>query len=249
MRIPLRGAWIAAFILLSLLSLGFHELIHHLTARATCGEWGSMTFYTFHLAEGCEPAGANLFATLAGPVLTYALMYAGLALIHGGRRLAGTTLILANLPLAGFVTVLMRGGDEMVLGRAWIGGEAAWPVLMAITVLLLAPPVIGAWRSIGNRRRGWLFAALLILPLFVDMLIKRVVLSSALAAWPADVVGIPWLFVAYMAVAGSALLWLVSRGVLSERAPAAAMAPEFQQPGQRPAADAPVRHSPGSHRQ
>ena len=214
MRIPLGGRWIATFVLLSLVCLGAHELVHHLAARALCGEWGTMTFWTFYLADGCEPTGPVLFATLAGPLTTYALMYAGLALIVRGRKLAGTTLVLANLPLARFVTVLMRGGDEMVLGRAWIGGDAAWPVLMTITVVLLAPPVIAAWRAIENRRKPLLFAALLILPLFVDMLIKRMLLARALDAWPADVAGIPVLFLLVMAAALMALGWLISRGTL-----------------------------------
>lgn len=213
MRIPLRGPWIAAFILLSLVCLGAHELVHHLAARAVCGGWGTMTFWTFQLADGCLPEGRNLLATLVGPLTTYALMYAGLALIVRGRKLAGTTLVLANLPLARFVTVLMRGGDEMVLGRAWIGGDAAWPVLLTITILLLAPPVVGAWRAIGNRGRPLLFAALLIVPLFVDMVIKRVLLARALDAWPAAAAGIPLLFLLVMAAALAALGWLVARAM------------------------------------
>ena len=146
-----------------------------------------------------------LLATLAGPVLTYALMYAGVALVRSARPLAGATLILANLPLARFVTVLMRGGDEMVLGRALIGGGAAWPVLMALTIALLAAPVLHAWRAIANRRRALLFAFLLIAPLFVDMLIKRFLLARALDAWPAAVAGVPILFVAYVVVLAAAL--------------------------------------------
>ena len=224
MRIPLRGSWIATFILLSLVCLGAHELVHHLAARATCGQWGTMTFWTFELAPGCEASGPVLGATLAGPLTTYALMYAGLALIRSGRGLAGVTLVLANLPLARFVTVLMRGGDEMVLGRAWIGGAAAWPVLMTITVLLLAPPVVAAWRAIGNRHRPLLFAALLILPLFVDVLIKRVLLARVLEAWPAAVAGVPWLFVLVMLAALAALGWLVAR-----RTPAQDAAPDTRE--------------------
>jgi hypothetical protein len=100
----------------------------------------------------------------------------------------------------------------MVLGRAWIGGDAAWPVLMTITIALLALPLIAAWRAIENRRKPLLFAALLILPLFVDMLIKRVLLARALDAWPADVAGIPLVFLLVMSVALIALGWLVSRG-------------------------------------
>lgn len=40
------------FIALSFLCLGAHELIHHLTARAVCGAWGTMTLSFFFLAPG-----------------------------------------------------------------------------------------------------------------------------------------------------------------------------------------------------
>ena len=233
MRIPLRAGWIGTFVLLSLVCLGAHELVHHLAARAVCGAWGTMTFWTFQLADGCEPTGPRLLATLVGPLTTYTLMYAGLGLIRSGRSLAGVTLVLANLPLARFVTVLMRGGDEMVLGRAWIGGAAAWPVLLTITVLLLAAPVVAAYRAIGNRRRPLLFAGLLIVPLFVDMLIKRVLLARVLEAWPNAVLGVPLLFVLVMLGALAALGWLVAHQRL--------MAPDFQRPDAPPVStDAPA---------
>ncbi|HUF14168.1 MAG TPA: hypothetical protein VMN78_13795 [Longimicrobiales bacterium] len=208
-QIPLDGRYVVVFTLISFLSYGAHELIHHLVARATCGAWGSMTFSTFALATGCEPTGTVLVATLAGPALTYVLMYAGAALILGGRPLAGVTLVLANLPLARLVTVLMRGGDEMVLGRAWIGGGAAWPVMLALTLLLLAPPAVLAYRAIGNRYRPALFAALLVLPLFIDMALKRVLLARILESWPSAIAGVPLLFLVAMALAAAALLALL----------------------------------------
>jgi hypothetical protein len=133
-------------------------------------------------------------------MLTYTLMYVGIALILRGCVRSGATLVLANLPLARFVTVLVRGGDEMVLGRALIGGEAAWPVLMGLTILLLAAPLLLAWRAIANRRRAALFAFLLIAPLFIDMLVKRVLLARTLEVWPADVAGIPLPVLLYVAV-------------------------------------------------
>lgn len=209
-RVPATAGYFTLFVLVSFLSYAAHELVHHGVARLTCGAWGTMTFSTFQLAEGCAPSGMPLLATLAGPLLTYALMYAGVVLIARGRPLAGLTLALANLPLARFVTVLMRGGDEMVLGRAWIGGDAAWPVLMAVTVALLATPLVMSWRAIANRRRAAWFAGLLIVPLFIDMLVKRVVLARALEAWPAAVAGVPLLFVLTVAIAGFAL-WGVVR--------------------------------------
>lgn len=210
-QVPVDARAAAILTLVSLLCYGAHELVHHLTARATCGAWGTMTFSTFELASGCEPAGDALLATLAGPLLTYVLMYTGVALALRGRTLAGVTLVLANLPLARFVTVLMRGGDEMVLARAWIGGDAAWPIMMGLTVGLLAPPTVVAYRAIGNRRRAPLFAALLVLPLFVDVLLKRVLLALLLERWPDAVGGVPLLFLVAMAAAAALLAALLAR--------------------------------------
>lgn len=204
-HIPLDGRFALVFTLVSFLSYGAHELVHHLVARGTCGAWGTMTFSTFQLASGCEPTGTVLVATLAGPLLTYALMYAGVALIVRGPVLTGVILVLANLPLARLVTVLMRGGDEMVLGRAWIGGSMAWPIMLALTFALLAAPLVLAYRAIANRRRKAVFAALLVLPLFVDMVLKRVLLARVLESWPSGVRGVPLLFMLAMATAAALL--------------------------------------------
>ena len=56
------------------------------------------------------------------------------------------------------------------------------------------------------------------MPLFVDMLIKRVILARVLDAWPADVAGIPLLFVVVMLAALAALAYLAPR-LLADRRP------------------------------
>lgn len=211
-HIPVTARAAVVFTLVSFLCYGAHELVHHLVARVACGAWGTMTFSTFELAAGCEPTGRVLFATLAGPTLTYVLMYAGALLVLRGRPLEGVTLVLANLPLARLVTVLMRGGDEMVLGRAWIGGDAAWPVVLALTIALLAAPAVLAYRAIANRRRAALFAALLVLPLFVDVLLKRVLLARVLESWPTAIGGVPVLFMIAMGVAIALLFAFLGAG-------------------------------------
>jgi hypothetical protein len=203
--LPLHLPYLGAFAALSFLCLGAHEVVHHLTARAICGEWGTMTFWTFHLADGCRETDLWLLATLAGPLLTHSLIWTGLLLAIRGRALAGVTMILANLPLARFVTVLMRGGDEMVIGRT-LSGEWSWLPLLALTTLLLLPPLTVAFRALAPRRRIATFAAFLVLPLFWDMIVKRVLLTPALAYLPTAVVGIPLLAIATYALAAAVLV-------------------------------------------
>jgi hypothetical protein len=186
--VPLSARFLTAFAALSFLALAAHELIHHIAARLTCGAWGAMTFWQFFLAPGCEVKRTWPFATLAGPMLTHALIWTGVLLICRRNALAGVALIFANLPLARFVTVLIKGGDEMVIGRALVG-EGSWPALLALSVVLIVPPLVIAFRALHHRHRTAIFASFLILPLFWDMLLKRMLLSPLLETVTGHVTG------------------------------------------------------------
>jgi hypothetical protein len=208
-QLPLTARFLAAFAALSFLVMAAHELVHHLTARVTCGAWGQMTFWQFSLSPGCtDDTRLWLFSTLAGPVLTYALIWTGVLLIVRGRALAGIALVFANLPVTRFITVLMRGGDEMVLGRN-IAGEESWLPLLALTLALVVPPLVITYRALDQRRRLAVFTAFLMIPLFWDALLKRVLLSRLLDVVAAEVNGIPVLAIATWIVAGMLLatLW------------------------------------------
>ena len=189
------------FLSLSFLCLGAHELIHHLSARSICGTWGVMTLSQFFLADGCDTDGKPWWiATLAGPLLSYALMWTGVAL----RSRFGLLLIFANLPLARAVTVLTRG-DEMVLGRLFFG-EAAWPILIALTAILLSGPLIAAWKRLPRAGRWWRYAAWLILPVLWDFFFKRVLLGPVMPE-TSSAAGIP---VAVLVAYATALMVLVA---------------------------------------
>lgn len=194
---------------LSWLCLGAHELIHHATGRIVCGTWGGMTLSTFVLPNACPP-GAAWIAALAGPALSWALIYAGIAL----RGPIGLFLIFANLPLARIVTVATGGGDERIVGRALFGDAAAFPAMLAITLLLAVPPLADAWRRLPRRHRIAGFAALLVLPLLWDLFFKRMLLGALLPAEPVWN-GVPVAILASHAVA-LALLVLGQRGLRTE---------------------------------
>lgn len=209
-HLPLNARFLGAFAALSFLSLGAHELVHHFTARLTCGAWGTMTFWQFFLAPGCEETRLWLFATLAGPLLTHALIWTGALLVLRQKTLPGIALVFANLPLARVVTVLMRGGDEMVLGRALVG-EASWPGLLALTLVLVFPPLVVTFRALHRRHRVAVFAAFLVLPLFWDMIVKRVLLSPLLDVATAQMGGVPLLAIGTYGLATLLLLTLWPR--------------------------------------
>ena len=165
---------------LSWLCLGAHELAHHLTGRIVCGAWGGMALATFTLPEAC-PDSAAWLAALAGPILSWLLIYAGMAL----RGPLGLFLIFANLPLARIVTVATGGGDERIIGRALFGEALAFPAMVAATMALALPPLVLAWRRLPRRHRPAGFAALLVLPLLWDLLFKRMAMGALLPADPA----------------------------------------------------------------
>ncbi len=209
-RIPFSFRFLVRFAALSFLCLAAHELIHHLMVRLTCGAWGTMTFSTFALPAGCTPEGPVLLATLAGPLLTWLLIWGGYAMIRHGEVRPGVMLVLANLPLARVVTVLMRGGDEMVLGRALAPGEMLWLPILALTLLLFWMPVRTTARAIASPHRWAILAGFLVLPLPWDMLLKRVWLARLLEQHPAAVGGVPVLFMVACTMA-IALLVLLRR--------------------------------------
>jgi hypothetical protein len=200
-RLPLTLRYLLQFLAISFLCLGAHELTHHLLVRVTCGAWGEMSFWNFQRPAGCGATGWPLLATLAGPLLTWLLIWGGRAMILHGEARAGVTLILANLPLGRLVTVLMRGGDEMVVARAIAPGNLLWIPVVLLTLLLLWSPLVTVWRVLAHRHRLRLMAAFLVLPLFWDMLLKRVWLASLLEHQPNAVHGIPVVVLTAYAVA------------------------------------------------
>lgn len=186
--------FLVSFLLLEFICLQGHEIIHHLTGRVICGAWGTMTFWIFTLPGTCfETNPYALLATAAGPALSYFLMWAGmLILLRTGHSLLGFSLIFANLPFARFITVAINGGDEMVIARNLIG-EGSRPVILTLTVLILLPPLINAFRSIKNHRRLLILAGFLVLPVLFDAVLKRVLLSFLFERLeiPTRVFGIP----------------------------------------------------------
>ena len=209
MRVPpLTPRTLATFLAVQFLLGQAHELTHHLAARAVCGAWGTMTFDFFFLPSGGAGLPSALWSTFAGPALTYAFILLGGFLLRRGSSPAGWLLVFANLPMGRLASVLGGHGDELVLARAWLGGPWAWPLAVALALLLLAPPLLAAWRALAPAGRTRAFAGLLLLPLLADVLLKRVLLAPLLARFagpaafglPAFLIAVDLLFVAMVAL-------------------------------------------------
>jgi hypothetical protein len=159
---------LAAFAALTLLCGTSHEFVHHFAGAAACGAFGTKTFNSFELAPGCEASPWRLWPTVAGPAFTFALMWWGAwrlrAADEGARRL-GLALVFANFPVNRMVFALAGANDEQWVARQLAGpSRAAFWLTAALVWAACLPPLVAAWRAIGNRRRALWFAGAFVLP-------------------------------------------------------------------------------------
>src|SRR5437868_2783155 len=120
--IHLRISWkyVVGFLALLLLLASAHEFTHHFTGAAVCGAWGSKTFGTFTLAEGCDANPLRFWATAAGPIFTFIAMWVGWFLLtrnDSRRRWFGFALIFANVPINRMLVTLTGHNDEQWMAR------------------------------------------------------------------------------------------------------------------------------------
>lgn len=179
-------AWLASFA---------HEFTHHAAGALVCGEAGRMSLSLFTVAERCGPRWP--WTTLAGPALSYALMWLGMALVVQRRHLWwGFALVIANKPVLRLATALAGGGDEGVLWDLALPVHGRWAASATVLALCL-PPLVACWRALRPRRRGPVFFGALLLPMlpilpvpFIDDRLYRDWIAGA-ERLPAFF-GVPW---------------------------------------------------------
>lgn len=209
-QIHLRLTWryVVAFAALTILCGTSHEFAHHFAGAAVCGAFGTKTFNSFHLAPGCEASPWRLWPTVAGPLFTFALMWWGMHLLRGadeGRRQLGFALIFANFPVNRMGFVLFGWNDEQWVARHAFGPSrlAFWATIVLVWAACV-PPLVAAFRAIGNRRRGLWFAGFFLLPfafvvVFAGAFLEDyLLLGRRVLATP--VLGVPYLIVAVEAL-------------------------------------------------
>jgi hypothetical protein len=164
MKLKLSLGYIIAFLLLTLVMLELHETVHITTGRIICGDWGSRDFNVWNLCKDCSVHHANSWlATLAGPLFSFTLMWAGMFLLYSANynhKAIGFALIFANIPF-GRITQAMRGsGDEMIVTRALLKDSLNHNQLVltcSIILLLIGlPPIIKGYQTLKNKM-AWLY--------------------------------------------------------------------------------------------
>ena len=201
---PVTNPWryIAACVALLIVIHEAHELAHTAVGRLLCGAWGPRDFNTWALPEGCT----TWLPTLAGPVLSFGVMWAGWLVLRNrqaGWHLGVGLVLMAN-PLGRLFTAAVGGGDEGVLVRQWFGlprGALATTLAFGLVAALSALPLAAAWRSLNLQRRLPAYLCLLILPMLVTGLLLFVLGNQLLRHG----------FLARPLIAGTApLVWLVT---------------------------------------
>ena len=219
MHIKLSFSYVVTFLLLLIVMLELHETVHIVVGRLICGCWGPRDFNVWSLCKGCSENHPTWWlATLAGPLFSFALMWLGMFWLdakESGRMTLGFSLIFANIPFGRISTVMMGGGDEMVVTRHFLTGEySRTQMILICSVLVLGlglPPVIKAFRVLTNRWSwlyiiGFLTIPLLFLLLYVLTGLNTLLNNGFLATpW---IMGTPVLITLHTGLALLALLGL-----------------------------------------
>lgn len=224
---PIR--WFLAFSFLLLAVHEAHELAHAVAGRLICEEWPVRDFNAWRLTGPC----ASWWPTAAGPLFSYALMAIGVIVARRGEcRWAGIALLFAANPFARIFTVVMGGGDEMVVAQRIAGVAARTPLLRGIVALFVlaicGSAIVAGWRALSHvpRRALW-FTALLLWPMILTgtllFAIGNRLLRNGVLADPV-MTGAPGL-VMLVSVASFVLAALTARWLCSTSAPPAATAP------------------------
>ncbi len=168
--VKLRVTWkyCVAFYCVIMLYVSLHELVHHFAGYAICGDWGYKTFNYFETA--CEDQLKSYYATYAGPLFSFLMMYVGAYLVRAGssdyRRHLGFAMIFAQLPLQRMVMPLFRMNDEFHASVHLFGDTPLtfWGTA-SVVWLVAVPPLVVAYRGIENRwKTAWFLFYLVLFP-------------------------------------------------------------------------------------
>lgn len=219
-----------SFLLLLMVMMELHELVHISVGRILCGCWGPRDFNVWSLCDGCqEKQPLWWLATLAGPVFSFTVMWLGMIWLHSPkstRQALGFSLVFSNIPFGRITTVMMGGGDEMVVVRNFLKDDfTRTQIIMAGTTILLVlglPPIISAVRVLTNRRPWLIILGFLTLPLAFLLVYTLTGLNTLLSlgflddAW---IFGTPLLITLHTFIALILLIWLRKNLSLINRLP------------------------------
>lgn len=225
MNLRISFSYFFSFLLLLIIMMELHEIAHIVVGRILCGCWGPRDFNVWSLCETCEErVPLSWLATLAGPLFSFALMWLGMALLKSSdpaRAAIGLSMIFTNIPFGRITTVMLGGGDEMVVVRHFLKGDMGRTgmILIGSMIVLAAglPPIVQAYRSIKNGRALLYILGFITLPLAFLLLYTLIGLNTLLeSGFLANVwiMGTPLLITLH--TIGALMLFIVFRkGILS----------------------------------
>lgn len=169
-----------AFFSLVFLIHELHDWAHTMMAGGLCHCWAPRSFDSWTLCPNCVLDGRlNLLILMAGPVITYVVIWMGWSLMNPDhpleKRSTGLCLVFAALPFLRIMAALSGGGDETAgLRQLFLPFDLRHHHVVSIVglVLVLAltlPALIRAFLLMP----GWwgkllAFPAFLILPGYID---------------------------------------------------------------------------------
>jgi hypothetical protein len=170
LTLRLTPGYCLAIYCLTALTHTLHEFAHHAAGYAICGAWGYMTFNRFELACDVEPT--IYFSTYAGPVFTFALMWAGMFMLQSRdtfTRYAGFALIFAQTPWQRMLMPFFHKNDEYFASAQFFGeGDATMWIVASVIWFVCLPPLIAAFHAIANQRRTlWFVFYFLVFPFLI----------------------------------------------------------------------------------
>ena len=186
MKINFTLGTVLAFVALQFFLGEAHELAHTSVGRLLCGCWGPRDFNVWGLCETCAVGKPwNVVPTFIGPLFTYAVMWAGYALLAPARPVAqqslGFTLVLAPLPAARMLGIATGGQDEIYGLSKLMPYPTAWALGGVVMLAIMLPPLVRAFQALRPRHRVAVFAGFFLLPTVLSLLVVLGVLNTLLA--------------------------------------------------------------------
>ena len=196
MHLRLSLSTIITFLLLLIVMMEFHEMVHISVGRIICGCWGPRDFNVWSLCDTCRDTRPLWWlSTFSGPMFSFAMMWLGMFWLYSSdlkMKALGFSFIFSNIPFGRITTVMMGGGDEMMVIRNFMKDDFSRTSMIAIcSALVLAitlPPIIKAYKSLTNKHAWIYIIAFLTLPLLflltytltgLNTLLKNGFLSTA----------------------------------------------------------------------
>ncbi len=189
MLLRITPRYVIAFFLLLIVMMELHEIVHITLGRMLCGCWGPRDFNVWSLCEGCKETQPLWWtATLIGPVFSFLMMWIGMFWLSSPnlkKNAIGFSLIFANIPFGRITTVMMGGGDEMVVIKNFLKEDFTRPQMITFgSILILAialPPIVQAFR-VTKSKRAWLYIlAFMTIPLMFLLVYTLIALNTLLS--------------------------------------------------------------------